>query len=481
MSNMLKCPNSTCPYVFDPSQVPVGVVLSCPRCGMQFTLGAPALTSATTTAPPPGYTAAPSGYGAPAAPPPAATNPDFEAVGRTAVEERDPDAPLPGHRANKAQVFILAGIAAVLMAGTALTIVFKFTHREGDAPADDVTRLPDLNVRVDPLPPGWTRDDSLRVTLGPPFVMSYKRDSPEAYMAFGSNRPPGDDRSPRPSVTRRSLKKPFPKLFNLSTVREEPPLETKWMGETIAPDHGFRFRAQSNEGLIWVGEAYAVAHQGIAYYWMSWSGENDFDGLKGEFAAARGKFKFLEMRKDWKPRQSNVTDFKGDKVPYTVSDAEELWKEVAAEEYAALKTAEPDLDRRLRLAFTPEDDRKARPDTAEMSVYVLDGGGDPLQVARKYAEDMETARIKGAGGDYTLTFKELTDAVRGDPIQTAIPATTPSVRLESNVKESRDSARLIVVSGIAVGNKTVAVLCWCEYRKRDVFEATFVQIASSLR
>jgi hypothetical protein len=35
----LKCPNPTCPFLFDPTQVPPGAILTCPRCGMRFTLG----------------------------------------------------------------------------------------------------------------------------------------------------------------------------------------------------------------------------------------------------------------------------------------------------------------------------------------------------------------------------------------------------------------------------------------------------------
>lgn len=35
----LKCPNPSCPFLFDPTQVPPGAVLTCPRCGMRFTLG----------------------------------------------------------------------------------------------------------------------------------------------------------------------------------------------------------------------------------------------------------------------------------------------------------------------------------------------------------------------------------------------------------------------------------------------------------
>jgi hypothetical protein len=152
-------------------------------------------------------------------------------------------------------------------------------------------------------------------------------------------------------------------------------------------------------------------------------------------------------------------------------------------EFNALKEQEPDLDKRLRIYLTPKRDRKARPDEAELSVYLLDGGGDdPTEFARKFAEDRETNRIKLANPDLTPpTFKELTDQPQGDPTPDTVQAKTPVKRLLSDVKESRDAARLIVVSGIRVGDKTVVVHCWSEARKRDTFETKFVQIAASLR
>ena len=52
-----KCPNPSCPFLFDPSQVPPGAVIACPQCGLRFTLAPP---------PPPSQPL----FG-PAAPPPA--------------------------------------------------------------------------------------------------------------------------------------------------------------------------------------------------------------------------------------------------------------------------------------------------------------------------------------------------------------------------------------------------------------------------
>ena len=137
-----------------------------------------------------------------------------------------------------------------------------------------------------------------------------------------------------------------------------------------------------------------------------------------------------------------------------------MWKETSI---ALYKETEPDLDKLLRINKTPKHDRKALPDEAER-VYLLDAGGDPTQVARKFAEDRETARIKAAG-DYPITFRELmlpNEPLLGDPIPTSVPANTPVVRLLTNVKDAQSAARFIVTSGLTVGTKTVVVQCWCE-------------------
>jgi hypothetical protein len=501
MSNLLKCPNPSCPYVFDPSQVPVGVVLSCPRCAMQFTLGPPPPGAA-----PPAPYSGPAGAGGPppqSAPPPArpprkrsAPPPDeeeFEAIGRRAVEERDPDERLPARGTNKLQVFILAGVAAVLMAATVFVIVYKVMHRRGGDAGDASRtgpeaplRLDELNVSVAP-PAGWSRDDTWRAKFDAPYVLAFKRENPEAYVAFGARKAPAG-RAPKPSDMAADLIRPFAKLFVRNseddTLRREPPVAATWLGEPISASdkypNGFKFRGQSSDGLSWAGEAYTVAHKGIAYYWLGWCLESEYDGLKDEFARFQGQVQLLGGRAGWKETQANVADFRGDKVSYTISDADEVWTEMPRAELETFKALDPNLERRLKINQTPKRDRRALPDQAELNVYVLDGGGDPLTAARKYVEDKETARIK-TGGDFTHTFEELTDQELGDPVPYSGPAAAPTVRLKSTVKESPNSNRLFVVSAAQIGDKVVVVECWCEYGKRSVFESRFLQIAKSLR
>jgi hypothetical protein len=504
MSNMLKCPNPSCPYVFDPSQVPVGVVLSCPRCAMQFTLGAPAAAPPSTTAAYPPHQ--------PQAPFPP-TEPDIGALVRPSgttsrvsqratrgerSRDRQPagGAPPADDEAPRGnfQVFAIAGVVAVLLAGAAIAVVFTMMRRgETEPQGDIVSRWPDYNAGVEALPPGWTRDDTMRVKVGSPYVVSFKRENPEAYVAFGANTFGSDHkkgRNPRPSEMRADLMKGLSNLFIRTTgddsLRPEDPLTSKWLGEPVAADgpqypNGFSFRAKLIDGgTAWRGEAYTVAHKGLAYYWMGWCPEENFDGLKAEFQSFRDKFRILELRKEWAPTQASVTDYKGDKVPYTFSDAEDVWKEAAVTDDE--RKHEPDLDKLLRLRITPRGNRHALPDEAELRVYVVESGGDPTETAREYAQRLETDRVKLLNPDFRPpTFEILTDAEQGDPIATTAPRTATIVRMRSKLAESRDASRLYVISGVRSGDKLVVLRCWCEWSKRGVLEARLTQIASSLR
>ncbi|MFM8271724.1 MAG: hypothetical protein ACKODX_05250 [Gemmata sp.] len=431
---------------------------------MQFTLGPPAA---------PGYAPQPS-------------NTDFEAVGRTATEDRDPDEPLPGRRTSTYQVAILTGIAAVLMAGTALAIVAKLVlkTRGGGRSGESVLRDKDRNINIDALPVGWTQDETTRQKIGTPYAYGFRRENPEAYLLFGAIEY-GKGRSPRASEMRRDLELPMRKLF--TKYEEELPPESSWLGQPIRERQGFRFRAPSADGLIWQGEAYTVQTRGMAYFWLNWCSEGDFDAMKDEFTKCRSRFQLLDDRKDWRESVPKEIDYKGATVPYTFGDAEDIWVEQKDTDVEPYKKLNPDLDRWLRINHTPRTDRRALSDDADLRVYLLDGTNDPLGRAREYVEGLWTDHIKNSGGTLPApTFAELTDEVQGDSLP---KGATPVVRLASRVVDpanpkkvlASSESRLIVVSGARIGDRTVVLHCWCELAKREVFEARFVQIASSLR
>lgn len=436
MSSTLKCPNPVCPYLFDPSRAPVGVVLTCPRCGMRFTLGSPA-------APPP------------VAPPP---QPPVPVV---AEPEYAPD------RAGRRQTIVLATVVSVLLAGAALAIYFKVTSDPRSTRAS--AELDELNLAFDPPGDPWALDDPMRVKLGTPVRLVYRRQNPVAYIAVGAR--DFETRHPRASELRDGLMGPLQKVCDNLRVEDDMP-GAKWLGK---PARAFRFRAQSREGNIG-GVCHAVAHQGVGYWVICWCGEDDIDALLPEFEAARDRFRLLTRRDRWRPREGTTNDFRGDRADYRLTDTEGIWK--PAESKPEDEDPQADLHLRAKIKRRGAD----FPDEADLLVYVVDGGGgDPLQDARKFVEEKRAAEVRRANDSFSPTFKELTGVPDGELSPNAGDASSPVIRIQSTVPGASGQARLIVVSGTRVNDKLVVVHAWCEWAQRPAFEAAFMQIAGSLR
>src|SRR5438067_2351804 len=152
MSSALKCANPNCPYLFDPSRVPAGVLLCCPRCGMRFTLATPSpATTVATPQPPGGFPAAPPQpsptltFEEPTAP---ATPAAAEPVSRPLVR---PD--FTRVRSNKLQTVLLTALSAAVLAGAAAAVYFSLGGRDhGSAPAFDLRAV---NLVFDPPGGPW--------------------------------------------------------------------------------------------------------------------------------------------------------------------------------------------------------------------------------------------------------------------------------------------------------------------------------------
>jgi hypothetical protein len=457
MSIALKCPNPACPFLFDPSRVPVGVVLTCPRCGMRFTLGNPAPAST-----PPELIfdgAASTTRRAPASAgqaPAVATDPAPEPEG-------------PPDRAGRRQTIVLATVVAVLIAGAALAIYFKVTGDPSSTRGGGNAELRELNLSFDPPAAPWSLDDEMRVRLGSPVRMVYKRLDPDAFMAFGAR--DYETRNPRASELRDGLTGTLQKVCE--NLRVESDLQgARWLGR---PARAFRFRAQSRDGNVG-GVCHAASHQGVAYWSICWCGENDVDALMPEFDAARERFQLLGLRDKWQAKEGTATEFRGEKADYRLTDTEGVWK--SAETRPEDEDPQADLYLRAKIKRRGND----FPHEAELLVYVVEGGGgDPLQDARRLVEEKRTAEIRRANDAFSPEFKELTGDPDGEPSPNAGEPSLPVVRLQSTVPGASGQARLIVVSGTRVNDKLVVVHAWCEWSQRPAFETVFMQIAGSLR
>jgi hypothetical protein len=441
MSSALKCPSPSCPFLFDPSRAPVGVVLTCPRCGMRFTLAAPA---ATATAP------ADPGFTTPTAPPPA-----------------EPEPGAPPDPTGRRQTIILATIVAVLLSGAALAIYFKVTADPRATRGG--TELRELNLAFDPPGPPWVVDNEMRVRLGTHVRIVYRRPDPNAYMAFGAR--DYETFNPPASELHDGMTNPLRKVCE--NIRVEVDLTgSKWLG---LPARAFQFRAQSRGGNVG-GVCHAVGYKGIGYWAICWCGENDVETMLPEFDAARERFRLLSLRENWQAKEGTTREFRGERADYRLTDTERLWERAETRPEDGDPAADLYLKAKIKRRgsdFHPE---------AELLVYVVDGGGgDPLQDARKYVEERRAAEVRRANDSFSPAFKELTGDPDGDPSQNAGEVSSPVVRLLSTVPGASGQSRLIVVSGIRVNDKLVVVHAWCEWAQRPAFETAFMQIAGSLR
>lgn len=382
--------------------------------------------------------------------------------------QRGPRLPV---KQSRFQMFLLAGVSATALAAAAIVVWFKLTHKPEPVSQDVVARFKEVNFSFEPPPSPWSRDEDTRAVLGSPYILVYKRDNPEAFMAFGAR--DYDPRSPRESELKNGLMQGLAKIIDMATLTMlTDPIERTWMGQEVK---GFRFRAQLKSGPSVEGEAYRFEYKGIGYWFLSWTGDNNiFEEMQPSFAEARRHCKLLDLRKNWKAKQSAIIPFKGDKVPYTLLDAEGVWEEERDE--ANLKYEGEEADKLLKIKPGKSKDELR---DATLIVYLLPGEGDPLTVAREFITEKRTKEIK-AGGDYTIEFVEITGPPEGDPVTNPVDNPLPVLRLQSKVKDAGNQNRFHVISAAKIGDKIVAVHAYCTPPKREALESLFIQIASSL-
>ena len=472
MATTLKCPNPSCPYLFDPSTVPAGVVLACPRCTMRFVIG-PGVVGAQaqqSTAAVPRTRVAPAGVSSQAAQQPG-ESPFAEMTPEIARADGAASPRLPV-RSSRLQTVLLVGVAAVGLAAAAIAVWYKLTDKPEVIAQDPVTKVPDKNFSfVEPAGP-WTQDGEMQGTLGSPFLRVYKRDNPEAFIALGAK--DFVDRTPQAGELQQPFLLALRRLLTADTLKMQSiPEGAEWFGRAVG---GFTFRGQLKNGSIVEGEAYHVVHQGIGYWFLAWTGENQIYAEQKEvFAKVRSQFKWLGLRDDWIARRAAAIRFTNNVLGYSILDGEGIWTEVTDEK--AVKAEDPAADK----FFTARIKRKGSdfPHEAELVILVLDSrGDDPFDQARKYIEERENQDVENRGKTTFELHNE--DTSLDEP--NAVEGNAPFMLLKSRNSVSEQSA-LWALSAIRIGDKVVAARAKCSFTQedREQFERKFVVLVRSLR
>ena len=480
----LKCPNPSCPFLFDPTQVPPGALLTCPRCGMRFTLGPTAA---------PGYPPPNVGYQPPVVAPTGGYGPSETAsIPNAEPVDDDTAASAPsqegsGVSAGKAPPRKRGGAGALIAAvggallllgvivfGVVLAIMLKSNMSSGDGVTSSDLAKPEWNFAYKMPGDPWVMDADMKNEISVN-AFAMKRGGPDAWAALSVS--DYKDRSPLLHELREKMLDQLNRVFqNLPPDLTLEPV--KWAGKDA---YHCRFRGERRVGeTTCIGDCYVLSYKGLGYWFYAWSAEADFDKVGTELAELKDKFRTLNEREKWSEKVGNKVTFprKGThKLKYQIATFEKFWKE---DERSLPTDLRPKADLVLRGEFTGRS-KQDRPPYAELAVLFIEGGGDPMSVAAKEVRAYYT-RDPDTFGKFNLT--ELTGEPLGEPPPGEEPAAVQPARYKvspADPNASKSAEKLVVYAAIEVDGQTVIAEASCPWSQREVWERRLIQFVGTLK
>ena len=431
----LKCPNPTCSFLFDPTKVPAGALLSCPQCAMRFKL---------------------------ASAPANATNGNASVFADVGRDER----PTYSHPTWKSRLPII-GIVSLVTIGL-FVFFFAVMRMNRTGPSTNEEQLfTDHSVAIRPPVEPWVRDrdseTALNLNLG-----VYRRLSPDACIGYAGQKL--DGRNARKSELALFLNDRLKRLCENLNVEERPGEE--WLGQ---PAVKYEFRGTTKTQAVIVGECLGVSIKGIAYYIFAWAPESEIAQAVAEFDLARTRVRLLNPHRAWTEKKLETAMFAGKAADYTLTDGERIWQ---VPKNSQPTDEDPLADLLLRAEIKPRGGRDDLVFKADLFAYVLPAAPDPFKAASEF---VLTRKSRNPELFAEFQFEELTEPPKGDEPQGDPPADPiPTRRWKMTHPQSPESARLIVVSAIDVNGKIVAVEATCLWRQREIWERRLVAIAGTL-
>ncbi len=424
----LKCPNEACTFLFDPSKVPAGAVLACPRCGTRFSLGQ------SVAAPQLGL---------------------------------QPSTPQEKPRKSRGfRSYFLPALAVLLVIGGFFGVSTLWGGKSTNNPSHDI-KSESLNFSFTPPGGEWQPDEEMKSNRLGVNVAAFRRTLPDAWVALAAKDFEG--RTPRQSELESFLDDRLRRVFD--NLSKEEKTGAIWTGKPALRIE-FRATAKSTEA-VFVGECYALVHKGVGYWFFAWATPHDIAKVHEEFDTIRERLTLLNGRDNWKETVPNKNVLAGT-AGYTLTDIEGIWTKPAQTEP---KDEDPKADLLAEAIDVVKGQRSDGKPTANLVAFLLDSTGDPLTAARKYVEARYNRDPETFG---PATIEELSDHPQGDPPAGESIGETKSVRLKLTRPNSPSSAKLLVVAGVEVGGKVVAVELSCPLSQRQVWEKRLLALAASL-
>ena len=452
-----KCPNPSCPFLFDPSQVPPGAVIACPQCGLRFTL-----------APPPPPSQPPFG---PAAPPPAPA--DYLGFHeerplprrRRGAEEpaSEPDRhPKAGSGAGKLIAFSVIGVLVVC--GVIAGVLFLKSRNQG---REETTRrsaevvLDRFHLAYTPPGENWVADDALKVKFKAT-VVALRSQEPAGWIVVDA-KPMAY--TPTAAELTEIVRAVLESTGELKGRLDEEPA-------TLGGAAGRRYTYESlmNSGEEVKGEVYAVGVQKTAYFVYSFAPEKKVGDVAQAFVDFRAAVRLVATAAKGDPAGFRKV-FRSKRGGYAVTATESLWRELGD---PGSQDEKADL---LLRGTIPLAGGGVSPDPATFLVLLLDKGGDPKAAAAGYL-----AKTLFDLPDNPPQVTELADEYQGDDPPAGPPQPTAAVtRYEVRYANgSADSRKFVAVGTMDAGKQLVVAVGYSVLRQRKSWEKRLVQIVGSL-
>jgi hypothetical protein len=367
-------------------------------------------------------------------------------------------------------------LAAIVFVGgsTAVFIAVWWGMANDKMLGGQVFEFPQLNCRYAIPDEPWQPESGIKQHFKTA-VLIMRRSSPDAWLAILVK--DYKDRIPQDSEVREEA------LRRLVGYFSKEHLEWERSGEGILaglPAQRLLFRGDlanpgepgsAERGPKMSGECHYLLHQGLAYFFLTWSPAHQFDQAQKEFADLRKRFTLIGDRKDWIGKPATPT-FIGHEIRYRFQDADPLWEEwKPATDYdthadLALVGREP--------ADVTERETQKPPVAASVVVLLLKESHATLAAAIKSARAQMEAQQRMV---YPQTVIETVEEPASHPESPLPDGQVVLLRVKNGEKRHR----FVELGVIALPAQMLVLQCECAWQTREAWQPRFERLLRTFR
>jgi len=317
------------------------------------------------------------------------------------------------------------------------------------------------NYRFAPLEKPWAVDGEAKRELKAD--IAFRRTGPSRWVAVVSK--DYKDRNPRISdlydeiILRLRVHIPDLEYQALTGTRQ-------LAGEPAA---GIEFQGTTNSVMM-NGECLMLAHQGLGYWFLTWSPLSEKEDAAEDWRVLRERFTFLNEREGWQEKLRKQVTANGENAPYLIRYAESIWDK------QDLATFDQAAD--LALLGNDPTEIKHVSKTATVQLLVLPKQDDLKSAAAKAREYF--LKMQKESGYPDTTLEVLTDK-DGDLDRKSEVGNREGQIIHLKVINGDNRKRFALLAVVLLPQNTLVFVGECDFQRRDYWEQEFLPLLNEIR